>query len=127
MTGGWVGVMRFFVGEPSALAARAVGLTFARPSSGVDWAFGMAARTMSDVMSGAGAGAVVTFRIALGFIESGRQDSGKPTRLLVTIGGEPGSSVLSATNSSAISAKPTIARNVRAGIAASNTAPQRFE
>jgi hypothetical protein len=42
---------------------------------------------------------------------------GRPTRLLVTIGGELGSSVVSATNSSASSAKPTTARKVRTGIA----------
>jgi hypothetical protein len=74
-------------------------------------------------MSGAGAGAVVRFRIAPGSIESGCQGFGRPTRLLVTIGGELGSSVASATNSTAISAKPTNARKVRAGIAAFQHGP----
>jgi hypothetical protein len=115
-TGGRVRVTRFFVGGSSALAARATGLTFAR-SSCADWAFGIASRTRSDAMSGAGAGAVVRFRIVSG-LESGCQGVGRPTRLLVTIGGELGSSVASATNSSAISAKPATARKMRAGIAA---------
>jgi len=35
----------------------------------------------------------------------------------VTIAGDPGSSVASATNSNAISAKPTTAKKVKAGIA----------
>jgi hypothetical protein len=58
-------------------------LTFARSSSGVDWAFGIAARTRSDAMSGAGAGEVVRFRIASGYIESGCQGyGGRPSKRL---------------------------------------------
>ena len=68
---GRVRVTRFFVGGASALAARAAGLTFARSSSGADWAFGIAARTRSDAMSGAGAGAVGRFRIKSGSVEIG--------------------------------------------------------
>jgi hypothetical protein len=49
---------------------------------------------------------------------SGRRTSGRPERWLVTIGGEPGSSVAFATNSNAISAKPATAKKARAGIAA---------
>ena len=48
---------------------------------------------------------------------SKRRASGSPERWLVTIGGEPGSSVAFARNSDAISAKPTTAKKVSAGIA----------
>jgi hypothetical protein len=65
-------------------------------ASGAD--LGWAASTACDVMLGTGAGAAV--------------------RWLVTITGEPGSSVAFATNSNAISAKPTTAKKPRAGIAA---------
>jgi hypothetical protein len=44
--------------------------------------------------------------------------AGTTVRWLVTITGEPGSSVAFATNSNATSAKPTTAKKLRAGIAA---------
>jgi hypothetical protein len=50
-------------------------------------------------MSGAGAGADVRVCIV-----SGRQGFGRPERSLVTMGGGPGVSVASATNSNAMSA-----------------------
>jgi len=65
-------------------------------ASGAD--LGWAASTACDVNLGGCAGAAV--------------------RWLVTITGEPGSSVALATNSNAISAKPTTAKKPRAGIAA---------
>src|SRR5215510_2766323 len=64
-------------------------------------------------LSGAGAGAALEVCAT-----SGRRTSGRPERWLVTMGGEPGSSVSFATNSNAISAKPATAKKARAGIAA---------
>jgi hypothetical protein len=95
-TGGCVRVTRFFLGGASALAVRVAGLTLARSSLGADWAFGIAERTRSDAMSGAGAGAVLRFRIASGCVEWACHGFGRPTRSPVTIGGELGSSVASA-------------------------------
>jgi hypothetical protein len=72
---------------------------------------GCAASTACEFMSGAGAGAEV--RTCIG---SGCGCSGRPTRLLVTIGDEPFSSVASATNNSASNAKPATAKKTRTGI-----------
>src|SRR6478736_1314918 len=104
--------MRFFFGGASARAARAAGSIFVKASDG--WA----PRTACDDMSGAGAGVVVRGRTA-----SGRQGSGRPTRSLVTIAGEPLSSVASATNSNAARTRPTTARKARAGIVALRLRP----
>src|SRR5262245_44186125 len=65
-------------------------------------------------MSGSGAGAIVRIFV----LSEWRAESGKPERWLVAITGESlFSSATSATNSSAISAKPAVARKARAGIA----------
>ena len=84
--------MTGFLAGASARAARAAGSIFAKASDG--WADG----TAFDDMSGAGAGVVVRAPAVFGC-----QGSGRPTRVLVTIGGEPLSSVASATNSNATS------------------------
>src|SRR5262245_11447008 len=66
-------------------------------------------------MSGAGAGALVRVFIAFALSYRG---AGRPLRWLVTIAGEPFSSVASATNSSATSTEPTTAKKARTGIGA---------
>jgi hypothetical protein len=74
---------------------------------------GLSRKPACEVILGAGAGAALEVCAT-----SGRRTSGRPERWLVTIGGEPGSSVAFATNSNAISAKPATAKKARAGIAA---------
>src|SRR5262245_9804967 len=69
-------------------------------------------------MSGSGAGAMVRIFVLSEWIA----ESGNPERWLVVITGESlFSSAASATNSSAISAKPATARKPRAGIAVLRT------
>jgi hypothetical protein len=65
-------------------------------ATGAGWAFGSAASTASDVMSGVGAGAAV--RIWVG---SGCQGLGTPWRWLVTTARVPFSSIVPITNSDA--------------------------
>src|SRR5262249_57996673 len=81
---------RLSLGGSSARVARAADPIFAR-ASGAD--LGWAASTACDVMSGAGAGPVLRVCIA-----SGCQGAGRPDRWLVTVTGEPFSSVANATN-----------------------------
>jgi hypothetical protein len=85
-------------------------------------AFGIAERTRSDAMSGQAPSRGIKPQGA-GCVEWACHGFGRPTRSPVTIGGELGSRVASATNSSAISAKPTAARKARAGIATLRMCP----
>jgi len=90
-------VTRLSLSGASARAARAADPIFSKSS---DTNLVCAAGTACDVMSTVGAGLVVSVCIG-----SGRQDSGRPMRWLVTItGDERDSSVALATNSNAISA-----------------------